>query len=199
VKISQLPLEWLLAAAGLLGAAAAVGAAVGFSMWRRYRTRRMLLERIESVATEYLQDVVLPDGNGGWYHVDFLLLTATGLVVIDLRDLPGLIFGGEQMTEWTVMHKNQRSTFPNPLGPLYDRVAVVRLLAGEAVPVEGRVVFTDRGTFPKGHPRPVTRLASLATEIPPLGPTGAEAVRARLGPAWDRVRAAASPSPLRRD
>jgi len=197
VKLPALPLEWLLGTVAFLAVAA--GAAVGFVVWRRYRARRALLERIESVATEYLQDVLLPDGNGGWFHVDFLLLTAAGLVVLDLRDLQGLIFGSEQMTEWTVMHKSQRFTFPNPLGPLYDRVAVVRHLAGDSVPVEGRVVFTDRGTFPKGHPRPVTRLASLATEIPPLGPSGAEAVRERLGPAWDRVRAAASPSPLKRN
>jgi len=199
VRIRDLPLEWLLGAAGLIAVAVAVAAVVGFSVWRRYRARRALLERIESVATEYLMDVVLPDGNGGWFHVDFLLLTAAGLVVLDLRDLPGLIFGSEQMTEWTVMHKNQRSTFPNPLGSLYDRVAVVRQLAGDTVPVEGRVVFTDRGTFPKGHPRSVTRLASLATELPPLGPLGAEAARAHLGPAWERVRVAASPSPLKRD
>jgi len=196
VTLRDLPLEWLLGVGGLLAAGA--GAAVWFSVWRRHRARRALLERIESVATEYLQDVMLPDGNDGWFHVDFLLLTGAGLVVIDLRDLPGLIFGGEQMTEWTVIYKHQRSTFPNPLGPLYDRVAAVRQLAGDGVPVEGRVVFTDRGTFPKGHPRPVTRLASLGTELPLPGPSGAEAVRARLGPAWDRVRAAASPSPLKR-
>lgn len=196
MTLADLPLEWALGIAAAILAAGAVGA--GVWAWRRHRARRALLDRIESVAAEYLQDVVLPDGAGGWFHVDFLLLTGMGLVVVELRDMPGLIFGSEQMTEWTVMQKNRRFTFPNPLGPLYDRMAVVRALVGENVPVEGRVVFTDRGSFPKGHPRPVTRLASLATEIPPLGIAGREDLLARLAPAWAQVKAAASPSPLKR-
>jgi len=174
-----------------------VALAAGFPVWRRYRARRALLSRIESVASRYLKDVLLPDGNGGWFHVDFLLLTGVGIVVIDLRDLPGLIFGSEPMTEWTVMHKHRRSTFPNPLGPLYDRVAVVRALAGEGVPVEGRVVFTDRGSFPKGHPKAVTRLGSLGAELPPIS-AGGDALGERLAPAWERLANAASPSQLNR-
>ncbi len=196
MTLADLPLEWALAiVAGVLVAGAA---AAGIWAWRRHRARRALLDRIESIAAAYLQDVVLPDGAGGWFHVDFLLLTGLGLVVVDLRDVPGMIFGSEQMTEWTVMHKSRRYTFPNPLGPLYDRMAVVRALVGENVPVEGRVVFTDRGSFPKGHPRPVTRLASLATEIPPLAIAGRDELLARLAPAWAQVKAASSPSPLRR-
>lgn len=195
MNFATIPPAWI--AAGGLVLLLVVLAAL-YPAWRRYRTRRALLEKIRSVATEYLQDVLLPDGNDGWFHVDFVLQTGAGIVVIDLRDLPGLIFGSEPMTEWTVMHKHQRSTFPNPLGPLYDRVAVVRGLAGDGIPVEGKVVFTDRGTFPKGHPKAVTRLGSLTTELPPLGSSGSEAVLSRLGPAWERLRAAASPSPLRR-
>jgi len=190
-----LPTGWIVVA-GLVLVLAAV--AILYPVWRRYRARHSLLEKIRSVATEYLQDVLLPDGNDGWFHVDFLLLTGAGIVVIDLRDLPGLVFGSEPMTEWTVMNKNHRSTFPNPLGPLYDRVAVVRALAGDGIPVEGKIVFTDRATFPKGHPRAVTRLGSLTTELPPLGSAGSESVLSRLGPAWAAVTAAASPSPLRR-
>jgi hypothetical protein len=172
--------------------------AAGFPLWRRYRAKRALLSRIEEVATRYLMDVLLPDGNGGWFHVDFLLLTGIGVVVVDLRDVPGIIFGSEPMNEWTVMHKHTRTTFPNPLGPMYDRVAIVRALAGEGVPVEGRIVFSDRATFPKGHPKMVTRLASLGTELPPLAGAGSEVMMERLGPAWERLEAAASPSPMNR-
>jgi hypothetical protein len=59
-------------------------------------------------------------------------------------------------------------------------------------------VFTDRASFPKGHPRPVTRLASLTSELPPLGIAGREELLARLRPAWEAVSAASSPSPLKR-
>jgi hypothetical protein len=192
----DLPLDLVLAIAG--AALVVVAGLVGLWALRRHRARRALLGRIEAVAADYLRDVVLDDGAGGWIHVDFLLLTGRGIVVLDLRDLPGLIFGSEQMTEWTVMHKSRRYTFPNPLGPLYDRIAAVRALVGEAVPVEGLVVFTDRGSFPKGHPRAATRLASLSAEIPPLGVAGRDEHLARWRPSWDAVRAAATPSPLRR-
>jgi hypothetical protein len=195
MNLEGIPLEvWFAAAIALL----VVGGLVLLILWwRRYRARRAVLERIRAVAAEHLQDVLVPDGNGGWFHVDFVLLTSAGLVVIDLRDVAGIIFGSEQMTEWTVMTNTRRYTFPNPLGPLFDRMAAVRSIAGDNVPVEGRVVFTDRGTFPKGHPRPVTRLGSLASELPPQG-SSTEDMLARLQPAWERVRAAASPSPLRR-
>ena len=180
------------------GAVTLVGAAAGFVLWRRHRARRALQERVASVALENLQDVILPDGNGGWFHVDFLLLTQSGVVVVDLRDVAGLLFGSEQMTEWTVMQKTRRFTFPNPLGPLYDRIAVVKQIAGDGVPVEGRVVFTDRGSFPKGHPPHVTRLASLPSEFPMPDREFARLAAARFQDGWRRLREAASPSPLRR-
>jgi hypothetical protein len=195
VSVPQIPSEWLLLGAG--GLVFLILAALGLSFWRRYRARRLLLAAFEGVAHAMLSDVVLPDGNGGWFHLDFVLLTEKGLVVVDLRDVAGLIFGSEPMTEWTVMHKWRRHTFPNPLGPLYDRVAVVRQIAGEGVPVSGRVVFTERGSFPKGHPPQVTRLASLSGEFPPIASMPPE-----QGPpfraAFDRVEASASPSPLKR-
>ena len=89
---------------------------------------------------------------GGGFHVDFLLLTMRGVVVVDLRDVQGNIFGGDQMAEWTVMDGPQRFTFTNPQSALYDRIAAVKAIAGE-VPVEGRIVFTRRGKFPKGLPK----------------------------------------------
>jgi hypothetical protein len=97
-----------------------------------------------------------------------------------------------------VMHKHQRTTFPNPLGALYDRMAVVRAIAGDGVPVLGRVVFTDRGSFPKGHPKAVTRLESLASELPARG-AGGDGATEPFAAAWSRISAAASPSPLSRD
>ena len=81
---------------------------------------------------EHLHNVLVPDGMGAAMHVDYLLLTSRGVVVIDLRDVRGNIFGGDQMTEWTVMSGASRYTFQNPQHALYDRVAAVRALAGDA-------------------------------------------------------------------
>ena len=83
-----------------------------------------------------------------------------GVVVIDLRDVKGNIFGGDQMAEWTVMDGAQRFTFTNPQSALYDRIAAVKAIAGD-VPVEGRIVFTRRGKFPKGLPKWTLMLDAL--------------------------------------
>src|SRR4030095_3665882 len=69
-------------------------------MLRRRDARRVA--RVTSGAAEYLRNVLVPDGNGGDFHLDFVLLTSRGVVVIDMRDIVGLVFGGDQMTDWTL-------------------------------------------------------------------------------------------------
>ena len=175
----------------------ALGVAAGFRRWRHSRARRRVIKTVESISLAALRDIVLPDGSGGHLHMDFVLMTGRGLLVIDLRDVAGVVFGGEHMHEWTVMNGIERSTFLNPLEPLYDRVAAVRLLAGD-VPVEGRIVFTERGRFPKGRPPKVTQLSSLASEFPSLGPDAASAAQEHYREAWDEIAKLAEPSPLAR-
>src|ERR1700734_2937956 len=143
------PLTW-----ALLAIAVALGWILSLT-WRWYsrrRAQRALVAMVTASASDYVRDVLVPDGMGGFYHVDYILLTPRGILVIDLRDVPGNIFGGDQMTEWTVMDGPQRFTFTNPQGALYDRIAAVRAVAGEA-PTEGRIVFTKQGKFPKGLPK----------------------------------------------
>jgi hypothetical protein len=167
-------------------------------LWRWYRRRRAraaLLAAITGGAYEFHRDVLIPDGQGGSLHIDFLLLTARGCVVIDMRDIAGNIFGGDQMTEWTVMHRAQRYTFPNPQAGLYDRIAAVRALAVD-LPVEGRVVFSARGTFPKGLPRYTLMLNSVASEYPAAEREQSGAVPELWRADWGRLTTACRPSKL---
>jgi hypothetical protein len=157
-----------------------------------------LHETIVSVSIEYLRDVLVPDGMGSSMHVDYLLLTSRGVVVIDLRDQRGNIFGGDQMTQWTVMNGPYRSTFQNPQHALYDRVAAVRALAGE-LPVEGRIVFTRNAKFPKGLPRWTLMVDSLRAEFPPVASDGAREWLERFRAEWQAIAASVAPSPLRRE
>jgi hypothetical protein len=178
--------------AGLLAA----GIAWAFRRWRQFRARKQLVKSFETVSAAALRDVLIPDGSGGQLHIDFLLLTGRGLLVIDYRDVEGVVFGGEHMREWAVMNGNDRTTFLNPLEALYDRIAAVRLLAGEA-PVDGRIVFTGRSKFPKGRPPRVLRLDLLESEYPPAVP-GTTHPAERYRAAWEQVAAQAEPSPLAR-
>ncbi len=167
-------------------------------LWRWLRRRRRAAELLAAVtggAFEWRRDVFVPDGQGGWVHMDFLLLTARGCVILDLRDVAGNIFGGDQMTDWTVMQRTRRFTFVNPQTGLYDRIAVVRALVTE-LPVDGRVLFSPRGKFPKGRPRFTLMLDSIRSEYPAADRHGAAALPEPWQQDWLRLTAVCRPSPL---
>jgi hypothetical protein len=128
------------------------------------------------------------------FHLDFILLTSRGVVVIDMRDILGIVFGGDQMTDWTLMTGARRTTFANPQSALYDRIASVKALAPDT-PVEGRIVFTKRAKFPKGLPRFTVMLESVAAEFPKLGAAELEISVAKYRPGWERIKETCKPSP----
>ena len=167
-------------------------------LWRWDQRRRLRAARVMAITNcgfDHLRDVLVPDGQGGNMHVDFLLLTARGVIVIDLRDIAGNIFGGDQMNEWTVMYREQRYTFANPQTALYDRIAAVRALAQE-VPVEGLIVFTSSGRFPKGLPRHTLMLESLSAEFPPVGDDVRSDLLERWMSSWELLKQSVAPSEL---
>jgi len=152
---------WIGAAAGVI----AVGGTLGWRAYRRGSRRRALLARLEKIALEAAHQVQVPDGMGGYFHVDHLLLTPRGVLILDTRRVAGLIFGGDQMSDWTVMARNYRYTFDNPQPALYDRIAAVKALVG-TVPVEGRLLFSNVGKFTKGKPKYVVMLDGIEVEFP---------------------------------
>ena len=137
------PIDFKIFVIAVVLAAIAIGA---FMMWRWQMGRRIRAARalaVTSCGYDYLRDVLVPDGMGGGFHVDFLLLTSRGVLVVDLRDVQGNIFGGDQMADWTVMDGARRFTFTNPQSSLYDRIAAVN--GGNAV--VPTVLFPDGTTL----------------------------------------------------
>jgi hypothetical protein len=188
---SQIPL-WAYPAAGAVLVIAAL--VWGFMRLRVYRARRAIDTVIASIAYEMLRNVLIPNGNGGQIHVHYLLLTQRGLLVLDLLDMPGAIFGGDQMIEWTAIGKKRRYTFANPQHALYDRMAAVKLLT-DAIPVEGRMLFTLRSDFPKGKPRNVVRIDDLTDDYPAVDEARGN-ITAAFGDVWAHVKKNAEPNPL---
>jgi len=162
---------------------------------RMVRARRAIDNVISSVAFDELHHVLLPTGTGDQIHVNYLLLTQKGLLVIDLFDLHGMVFAGEKMEQWSIFGPKRHFMVSNPLPLLYDRVAAVRQFAGEDVPVEGRIVFSMRGEFPKGRPETVIRLDELQDQYPVVEKSAGGAAAA-FAEVWDRIKQAAQPNPL---
>ena len=85
----------------------------------------------------------------------------------------------------------RRFTFTNPQSSLYDRIAAVKAVAGE-VPVEGRIVFTRRGKFPKGLPKWTLMVDSLRAEFPSVEyDSGA---LTRYHEPWTKLKGSVKPS-----
>ena len=188
-----LPL-WLWVVFGL----AAVGAAGYFirEQVRLVRARRAIDNVISSVAYDELRNVLLPTGSGDQIHVNYLLLTQKGLLLIDLFDAHGVIFAGEKMEQWSIFGPKRHYMITNPLPMLYDRMAAVRQFAGDDVPVAGRIVFSMRGEFPKGRPGDVIRLDELQDQYPVVEKSAGGGAAAAFADVWSRVRLAAQPNPL---
>jgi hypothetical protein len=155
--------QWLMTAAALL--VLVTGGYMAYGAYQRRSRRKGLLARLERIGYHAAHQVLVPDGMGGFIHIDHLLLTPRGVLVLDTRRVAGLIFGGDQMSDWTVMGRGRRFTFDNPQPALYDRIAAVKALVGD-VPVEGRLLFSNLGKFTKGRPKHVVMLDGIEVEFP---------------------------------
>jgi hypothetical protein len=184
--------DWI--AAGVAIALVGAGGYVAVGAYQRRARRKHLLARLDRIAYESAHQVLVPDGMGGYIHIDHLLLTPRGLLVLDTRRVPGLIFGGDQMSDWTVIGR-RRFTFDNPQPALYDRLAAVKALAGD-FPVEGRLLFSNIGKFTKGMPKYVMMLDGIEVEFPQVDRSlkGSAALEP-FAEVWSRVVSQLKPSP----
>jgi hypothetical protein len=185
--------QWLVTGAALLVLGTAGHMAYG--AYQRRSRRKGLLARLERIGYQAAHQVLVPDGMGGFIHIDHLLLTPRGVLVLDTRRVAGLIFGGDQMSDWTVMGRGRRFTFDNPQPALFDRVAAVKALVGD-VPVEGRLLFSNLGKFTKGRPKYVVMLDGIEVEFPAVDRSRTDSPEfASLSAAWKRLAAELKPSP----
>jgi hypothetical protein len=119
---------------------------------------------LNEIAYERVDGLVIPNTDDGEIQIDHLLLTSQGLLIIDIKDIQGTVFGSNKMQDWAVITENRRFTFSNPQPALFDRIAAVRHIVRE-VPVSGRILFLDGAKFTKGMPELVCSLADLQADF----------------------------------
>lgn len=158
--------------------------------YRRGRAGDRLQRVLDEIGYDRIDGILVPSVDGGEIQIDHLLLTSKGLLILDIKDVAGTVFGGDKMDNWTVIGSRHRYTFSNPLPALYDRVAAVRHIVRQ-VPVEGRVVFLDDAKFTKGAPQQVADIDQLHDEF---GEPDKAAARFKIDAFkshWDLLRKAA--------
>ena len=151
------------------------------------RTHLTLKKVFEAIAHDSLQDVLLPSAEEGEIHVEHLLLTAHGILVVDVKDVNGAVFGGDKMHDWTVINSEGRFTFANPQSALQDRIAAVRQISRD-IPVTGRILFLEDAKFTKGVPAMACGLQGLLDEFGESNEDGAQVKVNAFRPHWDRIR-----------
>ena len=163
-------------------------------MYRRRRGEDRSLSKVFSeIAFERIDGLVVPNGDDGEIQIDHLLLTANGLLIIDVKDVVGTVFGSDKMQDWTVINEERRFTFANPQPALYDRIAAIRAIVRQ-VPVAGRVLFLDGASFTKGVPNLVATFDDLMEEFAEQDKAAARNRIEAFKPHWERLRENAVPS-----
>jgi hypothetical protein len=158
---------------------------------RRYRhdaDERRIQKVFKDANATFRKDVAFPDGMEGYVFVDYLVLTPNGVVVMDMQDYNGFIFGAANIDHWTQMVRRRGYKFENPLHQNSWRVQVIKSLVKEA-PVIGRVLFSSASQFPKGLPEGVSHVSTLSTDVTRLFEN--KAVSDALRGEWEQLLAIA--------
>jgi hypothetical protein len=177
-------LQWLVPLAG---------AALLLLVWliyRHYNRGDRVQQVLDEISYDRINDLLIPNGDEGEIQIDHLLLTSKGLLILDMKDVVGSVFGGDKMQDWTVISEVRHYTFPNPQAALYDRIAAVRHIVRQ-VPVAGRVLFRDGAEFTKGVPDLVSDLDALRSEFGEEDKVAAKVKVEAFKPHWDLIRKAA--------
>ena len=162
-------------------------------VWFVYRRRAggdHLQRVLKDIAYSRIEGLVVPDADGGEIQVDYLLLTARGLLILHIKDVQGVVFGSDKMQDWTVMSKERRFTFSNPQPALYDRIAAVKQIVRQ-VPVEGRILFLDGAEFTKGVPSLVCTVDELLEEFGEKDKAAAQRKVEAFKPHWELLQKSA--------
>ncbi len=156
--------------------------------YRLIRGRRGGLEgALADICFDRIEGLVIPSADEGEILIDYLLLTAKGLLILEVKDNQGIVFGGDKLQDWSVINNERRYTFSNPQPALYDRIAAVRQIVRE-VPVAGRILFVEGADFTKGVPDMVTNIAELINDFGEQDKNAAKFKIEAFKPHWALVR-----------
>lgn len=81
--------------------------------------RKMVLRLLKSgiKPTAIFHDLYLHNGNGNYSQIDLVVATKVGIVVFEIKEYSGWIFGTENQREWkqVLAYGNQKYQFYNPI------------------------------------------------------------------------------------
>ncbi len=122
---------------------------------------RRVAQVISSLGFPALHDVYLPSGNGTT-QIDHIVRAGNCIVVIETKNLGGMIYGSAQDQDWRQSFRRRDSrSFFNPLKQNAIHVKSVKKIAGSEADIRHIVVMTGSSRFPNGAPDGVVNLSDL--------------------------------------
>ena len=128
--------------------------------WLNLKTRYCL----NHLGLKQISNFHCPDGLGGQFTIDRLILRRDGITLLVGKCFPGKIFCADNIDDWTQMLGKQSYRFKNPLYDLDERISAVSACVPD-VPVNGFLFFDHLSEFPKGHPDRVIQLETIPEEL----------------------------------
>lgn len=128
--------------------------------WLDLKTRRTL----DCLGQAQYRDITLTDTVGEPCSIERLVLTTSGISLVQTMRYPGVIFCAEDIEEWTQMLDGKSYRFANPLMDLNININIVRELSN-GMPVDGYLFFDHRASFPKGQLEHIIQLESIPSVL----------------------------------
>jgi hypothetical protein len=173
---------------GMLVAAIAIVITVILFVRYLYKTgdSRKIKRAIKKYCDAFARDVIFPDGMGGYFFIDYLILLPGKILALNLPRVEGYVFGGENIELWTQVEKNKSTKFKNPI----EEVNLFVKHAADQLKFDGimaRVLFDSRSEFPKGVPEGVLQMVNFKESMAAWA--GEKPVAETTKKAWDNLSA----------
>ncbi|NND65630.1 MAG: NERD domain-containing protein [Gammaproteobacteria bacterium] len=147
---------------------------------------------LKAISVDHLRDVVIPDPVDGEISLDYLLMTPSGLLVVDVRETQGSIFASEGIDEWTVLGPKGRYTIRNPLHDIKSRMFAVKLLAKD-IPIDSALVFAQPIKFQSTPPPGVFQLKQMKEQFSYKKDANTRQQLEAFTPVWNEIKKIAQP------
>lgn len=93
----------------------------------------------------FYRNIYLKDNNDNICQIDFLLVTNTSIVVLEVKNYTKCVIkGDEEVQHWTACYMNRKKTFYNPIMQNKSHIDILRrCLNNDSIPIFNYVVFTS--------------------------------------------------------
>jgi hypothetical protein len=150
--------------------------AVGFGLGRFRRTafenkgeaavRRALTQNFVGASYHLLNNITLPF-DGGTTQIDHVLVSKSGIFVVESKHYSGWIFANPSSPTWTQVIFKRKNKFQNPLRQNYRHIKAIQQVL-DFIPAEhihSLVVFTGDAEFKTERPIEVFDVTGLVQHI----------------------------------